>query len=44
MGYPGDPEMLHPRMQKSEIAEREHKEMDTFVFSENFGQVSDSIK
>lgn len=44
VGYTGDPDMLHPRMQKSEIAERERKEMDTFVFSENFGLVSGIIK
>ncbi|MDZ7742367.1 MAG: nitroreductase family protein [Bacteroidota bacterium] len=39
-GYIGDPEMLHPRMQKSERAERERKEMKSFVFSGKFGNIS----
>ena len=43
LGYMGDPGMLHPRMQKSEIAGRSRKEMDTFVFSENFGTKSPMI-
>jgi hypothetical protein len=37
VGYIGDPSLLHPRMQKSEVAERERKEMGTFVFSESYG-------
>ena len=36
LGYLGDPGMLHPRMQKSETAERTRKEMDTFVFSDKY--------
>jgi nitroreductase len=44
IGYLGDPAMLHPRMQKSEVAERERKEMDTFVFSDLHGQVLEIVK
>jgi len=44
IGYLGDPSMLHPRMQKSEIAERERKEMDIFVFSGQFGRASDIVE
>ncbi len=44
IGYIGEPNMLHPRMQKSELAERERKEMDTFVFSGSFGRVSDIVE
>ena len=44
LGYIGDPAMLHPRMQKSELADRERKEMDTFVFSDEFGRVSEIIE
>jgi nitroreductase len=44
IGYIGNPDMLHPRMQKGERAERERKEMDTFVFSDVYGQVSEIIK
>lgn len=44
IGYIGDPSLLHPRMQKSEVAERERKEMDTFVFSELFGNPSKIVK
>ncbi len=43
IGYPGEPSMLPLRMQKAETAERERKEMDTFVFSEAFGTKSDII-
>ncbi len=43
VGYLGDPGMLHPRMQKSELAERERKGMDTFVFSEKYGTISGII-
>ncbi len=43
LGYIGDPAILHPRMQKSELDERERKEMDTFVFSDEFGRISDII-
>lgn len=44
IGYIGEASMLHPRMQKSELAERERKEMDTFVFSGSFGRVSDIVE
>jgi len=44
IGYIGDPSLLHPRMQKSEVAERKRKEMGTFVFSEIFGTPSDIMK
>ena len=44
VGYLGDPGILHPRMQKSEIAERERKEIDTFVFAENYGEASPIAK
>jgi nitroreductase len=44
LGYIGDPGLLHPRMQKPEIAERERKEMDTFVFANKFGSTSEIVK
>ena len=44
IGYIGDPSLLHPRMQKSEVAERERKEMGTFVFSEMFGDPLHIVK
>jgi hypothetical protein len=31
-------------MQKSELAERERNEMDTFVFSDEYGKTSEIIK
>ena len=43
-GYMGDPAILHPRMQKSEIAPRERKEIDTFVFSDSYGSKSPIVK
>lgn len=43
-GYLGDPSILHPRMQKSEIAGRERRELNTFVFSDNYGSASQIIK
>lgn len=43
IGYLGEPSLLPPRMQKSELAERERKEMNTFVFSDEFGRSSDLI-
>ena len=43
LGYIGDPSLLPPRMQKSELAERERKEMDTFVFSGEFDRTSDIL-
>lgn len=44
IGYLGDPSILHPRMQKPELAERERKELDTFVFANEFGNTSNIIK
>ena len=43
IGCLGDPEILHPRMQKSEIAERERKDLDTFVFQRKFGEKASFI-
>lgn len=43
-GYIGDPSILHPRMQKSEIAPRERKETETFVFSDTYGIISPLLK
>lgn len=43
-GYPGDPSILHLRMQKSEIAGRVREELDTFVFSDIYGSASQVIK
>ena len=40
LGYIGDPGILHPRMQKSERAVRERKDLDTFVFSAKYGEHS----
>lgn len=44
IGYMGNPEMLHSRMQKSEIAERERKALDEFVFEDKFGKTSSIIE
>jgi len=44
VGYLGDPSILHPRMQKSELAARIRKEMDTFVHSKVFGEASVFVK
>jgi len=43
-GYIGDPGMLHPRMQKQELAERERKELESFVFEGNWGKTVDWLK
>jgi len=43
IGYLGDPAILHPRMQKSELAERERKELNTFVFSDEYSRASNII-
>jgi len=43
IGYQGDYKILPERMQKSEKAVRIRKELDTFVFSEKFGQTSKLI-
>lgn len=44
VGYLGDPSILDPQMQKSELADRERKTMNDFVFENTFGQPSDLIK
>jgi nitroreductase len=44
IGYIGNPSILHPRMQKSELAERDRKELNTFVFSDKYGKASEIIK
>jgi hypothetical protein len=44
IGYLGNPLMLHSRMQKTELAERERKNLNEFVFEEKFGQQSDLIE
>lgn len=44
IGYLGDPSILNPQMQKGELAERERKTMNQFVFENNFGQPSELIK
>ncbi|MBE0637523.1 MAG: nitroreductase family protein [Bacteroidales bacterium] len=38
IGYPGDFKVLHPNLQKSELAERQRKSQVDFVFSDKFGQ------
>lgn len=38
IGYIGDPALLHPRMQKSEVAERERKDLESFVFEGEWGR------
>lgn len=43
IGYMGDYTILPERMQKSELAERERKEISEFVFSGKFGQKSHLI-
>lgn len=40
IGYAGDYKVLHPNLQKLEVAERERKAMETFVFSGKFGEKS----
>lgn len=44
IGYLGDPSILNPQMQKAELAERERKSMNDFVFENTFGQPSELIK
>jgi len=44
IGYLGDPSILNPEMQKGELAERERKAMNEFVFENTFGEPSDLIK
>jgi len=43
MGYMGDFKVLHPNLQKLEVAKRERKNMDSFVFSNKFGETSELI-
>lgn len=38
IGYMGDYKVLHPNLQESELAERQRKCQDDFVFSNKFGQ------
>ena len=44
IGYLGKADLLHPRMQKPEIAKRERKIFDSFVFEKTFGQISNLIE
>ncbi len=44
IGYLGDPAILNPQMQKAELAKRERKAMNKFVFENTFGQPSELIK
>jgi nitroreductase len=44
IGYLGDPEILHPRMQVSEKAARERKPLKDFVFQNKFGETFNLIK
>jgi len=43
IGYPGDYKVLHPNLQKLELAERERKSTDAFVFSTTFGGKTELI-
>jgi len=38
VGYAGDYKVLHPNLQKLELAERMRKEQKEFVFTSYFGQ------
>ena len=40
IGYLGNPQILHPRMQKSEIADRERKPLNDFVFQNKFDEIA----
>ena len=40
LGYPGDPESLHERLRKRELAPRERKPLTEFVFSGRWGRTS----
>ncbi len=44
IGYLGDPEILHPRMQVSEKEARERKPLKDFVFQNKFGETFNLIK
>lgn len=37
LGYPGDPESLEEKLREREIAQRQRKPLDTFVFSGSWG-------
>ena len=43
IGNIGDYKVLHPNLQKSELAERTRKNMDEFIFSNKFGEKSGII-
>ncbi len=43
VGYAGDYKVLHPNLQKLEVTGRERKSLDTFVFSDKFGEKSELI-
>lgn len=43
VGYIGDYQVLHPNLQKSELAERERKPLSDFLFSNTFGEKSDLV-
>lgn len=43
IGYPGDPNILHPNLQKIEVETRTREKTDTFVFSNAFGEKSNLI-
>jgi Nitroreductase family len=43
IGFMGDLKILHPRMQKAELAPRERKEIEEFVYSGKFGEKSNLI-
>jgi nitroreductase len=44
LGYPGDPEELPKRLKERELKQRERKPLDSFVFSERFGEISELVK
>lgn len=37
-GYPGNPEILHEKLKKMEVAPRERQKANDFVFTESFGK------
>ncbi|HWF14134.1 MAG TPA: nitroreductase family protein [Candidatus Acidoferrales bacterium] len=41
LGYPGDPESLAEKLREREIAERQRKPLDTFVFSGAWGHTAE---
>jgi len=43
LGYMGDYKVLHPNLQKMEVADRERKNTDDFIFSNKFGEKSSLI-